>query len=120
MLRRLLIAGFVAAAVIFPTAIAPQVQPSDALTNLQYFPKTMSSEVVIGIMRGFSFSLGVRCQYCHVGKDGPNLQDMNFASDDKETKRTARAMLRMVDGINQQYIAKLETNPQARVECVTC
>lgn len=120
MSSRLHIAGFIVLAAIFPATIAAQAQASDALTNLQYFPKTMSREEVIGIMRGFSFSLGVRCQYCHAGKDGPNLQDMNFASDEKETKRTARAMLRMVDAINQQYIAKLGTNPPARVECVTC
>jgi len=71
-------------------------------------------------MRGFCFSLNVRCQYCHAGTDGPSLNDMNFASDEKETKRTARNMLRMVDGINQNYIAKLGRTTSTKVECVTC
>ena len=120
MLKTLQIACFAAAAMISLAAAVAQAQAPDALTNLQYFSKTTSRDELIGIMRGFSFSLGVRCQYCHVGKDGPDLKDMNFASDDKESKRTARAMLRMVDAINQQYIAKLGTNQPARVECVTC
>jgi tetratricopeptide (TPR) repeat protein len=100
-------------------AIAAQAQVPDKFTNLQYFPKTISRDELVGIMRGFSFSLNVRCQYCHAGKDGPNLET-NFASDEKETKKTARAMLRMVDAINQEYIAKLGSKTPSRVECVTC
>jgi len=71
-------------------------------------------------MRGFSFSLGVRCQFCHAGKDGNKLEQMDFASDEKDTKKTARAMLRMVDAINQEYIAKMGRTAPIRVECVTC
>src|SRR5690242_1418360 len=101
-------------------AIAAPAQVPDKFTNLQYFPKTISREELIGIMRGFSFSLNVRCQYCHAGKDANNLTETNFASDDKETKRTARTMLRMVDAINQEFIAKLGRKAPTRVECVTC
>ena len=74
----------------------------------------------MGNMRGFSFSLGVRCQFCHAGKDGNKLEQMDFASDEKDTKKTARAMLRMVDAINQEYIAKMGRTAPIRVECVTC
>jgi hypothetical protein len=35
----------------------------------------------MGNMRGFSFSLGVRCQFCHAGKEGNKLDQMDFASD---------------------------------------
>jgi tetratricopeptide (TPR) repeat protein len=87
---------------------------------LQYFPKTVSREELIGVMRGFSFSLNVRCEYCHAGRDTNDLRQMNFASDEKETKRTARTMLRMVDAINQGFIAKLGRTAPNRVECVTC
>jgi hypothetical protein len=104
----------------FWMAISAQAQAPDKFTNLQYFPKTVSRDELIGIMRGFCFSLNVRCQYCHAGKDSPNLSEMNFASDEKETKKTARAMLRMVAAINQEYIAKLERNAPTQVECVTC
>lgn len=48
------------------------------------------------------------------------MKDMNWASDAKGTKRTARDMLRMVDAINQQYIAKLGQQTPKQVGCVTC
>jgi photosynthetic reaction center cytochrome c subunit len=95
-------------------------QVPDKFTNLQYFPKTISRQDLLGNMRGFSFSLGVRCQFCHAGKDGNKLDQMDFASDEKDTKKIARAMLRMVDAINQEYIAKMGRTSPIRVECVTC
>lgn len=97
-----------------------QTQQPSELKNLQYFPKTISRQDLVGIMRGFAFSLGVRCQYCHAGKEGADLKDIDFASDEKETKKTARVMLRMVDAINQDYIAKLGSKTTNRVGCVTC
>jgi hypothetical protein len=105
---------------LFLSALGAQAQAPDAPTNLQYFPKTISREELVGIMRTFCFSLNVRCQHCHAGKDDNNLKDMNFASDEKDAKKTARAMLRMVDAINRDYIAKLDSKPSSRVECVTC
>ncbi len=101
-------------------ALAAKAQMPDKFTNLQYFPKTISRQELMGNMRGFSFSLGVRCQFCHAGKDGNKLEQMDFASDEKDTKKTARAMLRMVDAINQEYIAKMGRTAPIRVECVTC
>lgn len=107
-------------AVLPACAQGTTAQAKSEFTNLQYFPKDITRDQLIGAMRGFSFSLGVRCQYCHVGKEGASLKDFDFASDEKETKRKARAMLRMVDAINQQYIAKLDPPAANRVECVTC
>jgi len=102
------------------TALVAEAQMPDKFTNLQYFPKTISRQELMGNMRGFSFSLGVRCQFCHAGKEGSKLDRMDFASDEKDTKKTARAMLRMVDAINQEYIAKMGRTAPIRVECVTC
>jgi len=102
------------------TARVAEGQMPDKFTNLQYFPKTISRQELVGNMRGFSFSLGVRCQFCHVGKDGDKLDQIDFASDEKDTKKTARGMLRMVDAINQEYIAKMGRTAPIRVECVTC
>ncbi len=104
---------------VFAGAIASAQAPA-APTNLQYFPKTMSRDEVVGIMRGFSFSLNVRCEFCHAAKDGTDLKAMDFASDEKETKRTARRMLRMVDAVNQEYIGKLGRPSPVQVSCVTC
>jgi tetratricopeptide (TPR) repeat protein len=101
-------------------ALPAGTQVPDKFTNLQYFPKTISRQELLGNMRGFSFSLGVRCQFCHAGKEGNKLAQVDFASDEKDTKKTARAMLRMVDAINQEYIAKMGRTSPVRVECVTC
>jgi tetratricopeptide (TPR) repeat protein len=90
-------------------AAGARAQVPDKFTNLQVFPKDISSKELISTMRGFCFSLGVRCEYCHAGK-------MNFASDEVQTKSTARNMLRMVAAINHDYIPK----SAVRVECVTC
>ncbi len=63
---------------------------------------------------GFSQSLGVSCTHCHV----PN----QWESDEKSTKRTARAMSQMVSTINKDLlssIAELKSeNPV--VNCTTC
>jgi tetratricopeptide (TPR) repeat protein len=122
MLCRFRIASLAATRVMLLSlaALAAEAQMPDKFTNLQYFPKTISRQELMGNMRGFSFSLGVRCQFCHAGKDGNKLEQMDFASDEKDTKKTARAMLRMVDAINQEYIAKMGRTAPIRVECVTC
>jgi tetratricopeptide (TPR) repeat protein len=122
MLCRFRIASLAATRVMLLSmaALAAGAQMPDKFTNLQYFPKTISRQELMGNMRGFSFSLGVRCQFCHAGKDGNKLEQMDFASDEKDTKKTARAMLRMVDAINQEYIAKMGRTAPIRVECVTC
>src|SRR6185369_7757266 len=90
--------------------------------NLQYFPKDIARDTLVNIMRGFSFALGVRCQYCHAGGDGISFVGVDFKSDDKATKRKARYMLFMADTINNRLLAALpdRSNPPVRVSCVTC
>jgi Photosynthetic reaction centre cytochrome C subunit len=95
-------------------------QAPDKPTNLKFFPKDTTTQELIQTMRGFSFSLGVRCQYCHAQKPGGTPDQFDYASDEKPTKTTARTMLAMVDGINKNYIAKLGDSTPVRVECVTC
>lgn len=68
-------------------------QIPDAFENLQLLPKDINKGQLVGTMRGWATALGVRCTHCHVGPD--NLVGMDFASDDKPTKRTARKMLEM-------------------------
>ena len=90
--------------------------------NLQYFPKDIARDTLVNIMRGFSFALNVRCQYCHAGGDGISFAGVEFKSDDKPAKRKARYMLRMTDTINNRLLAALpdRSNPPVRVSCVTC
>ena len=67
-------------------------------------------------MRGYVFSLGVRCDHCHAAGKTPG--SMDFASDEKPAKLTARTMIRMTADINHNYVAAL--TPPRTVECVTC
>src|SRR5262245_50784373 len=83
--------------------------------NLQYFPKDISRQALTQRMREFSFALGVRCQYCHAGGDGISFDGVSFVSDEKPAKTKARAMLRMVDQINNVMLASLPARAQPRV-----
>ena len=69
--------------------------------------KELPASVFLDAMRGFNMSLGVNCEHCHV--QGKN--DL----DDKKEKVTARKMITMTRGINENsFEGKLE------VRCYTC
>jgi len=110
------------AVAIAAAASAQSPQPPWKGENLQFFPKDISRERLTQRMREFSFALGVRCQYCHPGGNGVSFEGVSFASDDKPAKTTARAMLRMVDQLNNVTLAQLPSRAQPRVvvECSTC
>ena len=95
-------------------------QIPQTFTNLQILPKDISRPQLVATMRGFAGALGVRCAHCHVGPD--DLQGMDFATDEKESKKVARTMLRMVRGINADVIGTLPVTDPARqqVTCLTC
>ena len=114
--RKLAVAALIHA---FVAAAAAQTPPFE---NLQYFPKDISRERLIQHMREFSLALNVRCQHCHTGGDGVSLDGMNFASDDKPAKRTARFMLRMVDTLNDTTLAAApeRRTPPVKMNCVHC
>jgi tetratricopeptide (TPR) repeat protein len=104
-----------------PTQSPTQTAPWKA-KNLEFFPKDISREDLTQRMREFSLALGVRCQHCHTGGDGISFEGVVFDSDDKAPKRTARAMLRMMDQLNTVTLAQLpnRAEPRVAIECVTC
>lgn len=61
--------------------------------------------------------LGVTCGYCHEGR-------RNFASEAKPQKLTARKMLEMTKGVNQQFFPNFvpgaEESRLGKVTCYTC
>jgi len=61
-------------------------------------------------------ALGVACGHCHVPR--------NFASEDNPRKASARRMLEMVRGINQQFFPDFKPPEGAsrlgKVTCFTC
>lgn len=98
-------------------------QQPEAYKNLQVLPKDIPRPELLGIMRRFSASLGVRCSDCHVVKNpGQMPEQLDASLDDKEMKRVARQMLQMTLDINGTYLAKTGRTftPRTRVSCETC
>jgi tetratricopeptide (TPR) repeat protein len=99
-------------------AVTPAVaQFPDKFTNLQVLPKDIPKAELMSTMRRFAFALDVRCEHCHVQKANDTV---DFAADDKDTKKTARIMLQMVAAINREYVGKIGKTTAVQVECATC
>ncbi len=96
---------------------------SDESKNLQYFPQGTKRSELIPQMRQFSFALGVACTHCHGTEEqtGFDLRGVDFALDIKPTKQKAREMLRMVEEINSNLLAKIPRSElNLEVSCFTC
>ena len=91
--------------------------PPTSLSNLRVLSKDTSPQEVIAVMRGISQGLGVRCQYCHVGREGQPLDQFDFVSDDVDKKGVARSMLQRVRTINAALAPGAPSGP---VTCYTC
>ena len=97
-----------------PTAPA-NTAPAEKLVeqthkNIQVL-KGLPDSQLLPVMNYMAASLGVRCNYCHVNKDG----NWDYALDEKAEKKTAREMITMVSGINK---GNFRGNPE--VSCYTC
>jgi hypothetical protein len=109
--------------------------------NLQVLPKDMPRAQVTNVMRSFTGALGVNCAFCHAEREGapaanPNAAPagggpggggggppLNYALDNKDQKKTARLMLKMVDSINNVYLKMMPTRDASApvpVNCYTC
>jgi tetratricopeptide (TPR) repeat protein len=110
------LAGFASA----PRHLAAQIP--DEFTNLRVLDPDITRDSLLEVMRGFSFSLGVRCQYCHVGGDGVSFEGVEFDNDDDPDKRKARFMLRMVANLNDNVFPLIpeRDTPSRAIQCKTC
>jgi hypothetical protein len=118
-----IVIGAIALVAIGSTSLSAQATfPPASFKNLQVLPKDSNARVVVGTMKGFANNLGVRCQFCHVGKEGLPLEEFDFVSDQIAQKKTARIMMRLTDDINQQLDAAVPraAGAEARVTCITC
>lgn len=91
-------------------AAPPAGGPPPAPKNLKVLTGA-SREELIRTMQLMSASLGVRCDFCHVEKDG----ELDFPNDSKEEKDTAREMIQMTQQVNK---TTFEGRPA--VSCYTC
>ncbi len=111
------IACFLAA----PPVLAQQDEGDQGPTNLQVLPKDISGEALETIMRSWSQALGVRCIYCHADPPEGNYDELDWASDVKMAKWTARDMLKLVRSSNEAITSlSTITHQPARVTCMTC
>lgn len=97
----------------------PPVADNAGFHNLQVLQPTLTHDELIAVMRGFTRSLGVRCDHCHVLIPGGGERDFDFPSDAKPEKNVARTMLRMVKTINRDFVSHVNEHGQT-VTCATC
>ena len=71
----------------------------------------MPQSQLIPAMNYMSASLGVRCTFCHVNKEGK----WDFVTDEKPEKNTAREMIKMVLAVNKDTF-----RGNNEVSCYTC
>ncbi|MCD6064551.1 MAG: c-type cytochrome [Flavipsychrobacter sp.] len=122
--KALIITGMVTAMAVAQTSAYFKDDNKGVTTrNLRELPKNISHDELIAIMRSFNTALGVKCGYCHVEQPGqltPEGQPaMNFASDDKITKRIARRMMRMTKDINEK-LDDMGDKEFENIQCATC
>ncbi|HEX3986566.1 MAG TPA: c-type cytochrome [Acidobacteriaceae bacterium] len=135
MQSRFVVGVFVLALAAQPVFAAPNLQagappaaeshphrPMPKPVNLKVLPKNIAPEELMKVMHGFAGSLGVGCSFCH--ERNPETHKLDFASDAKQDKETARLMMRMTMTINADYVAKVK-DPDAmpedkHVTCGTC
>lgn len=94
--------------------------PEEAM-NLKVLPAKTQPDRLRAVMRGFTSSLGVRCNYCHVGEEGKPLSTYDFPADTNPNKDRAREMMRMLGSIDG-HLKKIQPSAAERVEvrCQTC
>jgi len=144
-MRILPIALGIALVVSAAAPVAQRGRGAAAPTNLQVLPKDTPQQDVVALMQQFTQALGVQCLYCHVQAEPdppPVVEDapapppaagrgrgrgqgpppMNYASDERPQKATARVMLRLVNDINATLRAKVAkpSSEVVAVQCATC
>jgi hypothetical protein len=90
--------------------------------NLKVLSPDLTRDSVVKFMRFVVASgLGVTCSYCHGAPNVP-FDSIDFASDERQTKRTAREMMRMVARINGDLLPNVpgRGTPPLEVQCITC
>ncbi len=114
-------------AIVFVTASFTTTPPvDDAFKNLKVLPKNITDEQLDSVMDHFKISLGVKCGFCHAQMavaDSTGRKHLDFASDAKEEKQTAREMYQMTAYLNATYFnPDHSTQPDTlhTVICYTC
>lgn len=101
-------------------AFAPTADP--LYKNLKVLPKKITKPELDSVMKTFTRSLGVKCDFCHAKKEDGG-QGLDFASDKEEAKNEARGMMKMTAKINKKFFKVKDASglhTKLEVTCYTC
>jgi hypothetical protein len=104
---------------ISATLYVPQKE-GEGFKNLKVLPKDISKERLDSVMGHFSVSLGVKCNFCHASNPDTTQKRLDFASDKKEEKNTAREMFRMTSYLNANFFNDEHSNQTDTIHAVVC
>src|SRR5215213_7244233 len=116
------IVAFTIVATAAPAGAQPAQSQPPKPRNLKVLSPDLSRDSVVTIMRfEVASGLGVSCNFCH-GAPGVPFDSIDYASDERQTKRTAREMMRMVSRINGELLPAITVRgtPPIQVQCITC
>jgi tetratricopeptide (TPR) repeat protein len=104
------------------SGVAQQWRWPESPKNMKVLPPTMGGRELQRTMSGFTGALGVKCVFCHVGEEGKDFSQFDFASDAKPEKEWARTMIAMTNAINTKHLAGFNegAGPSPAVTCMTC
>src|SRR5687768_17154976 len=91
----------VIAIIVSFTTISMSFIDKPGYKNLKVLPKNTTEEQMETIMKHFSKSLGVKCNFCH--EKSPDGKHFDFAKEGNEHKDIARSMMRMTQKINKKF-----------------
>ena len=96
-----------------------QASADGAPKNLKVLPKDWTRAQVVQVMQNFTAALAVGCNYCH---DVPQGAPPDFASDDKQEKVRARAMMTITQDLNARLPKDfgVSASDVTRIGCITC
>ncbi|MEO6548618.1 MAG: c-type cytochrome [Ferruginibacter sp.] len=113
-----ILTGFIA--LVMMSFVITQKEPP-RFKNLKVLPKNTTKEEMDSLMHHFARSLGQKCGYCHAFND--EQKKMDFASDAKKEKTTAREMWQMTAKLNKKYFDVKDSkklDSRLEVTCYTC
>jgi hypothetical protein len=115
--------------IFFSSGIAAThpVKENDTCENCKVIPRNTDEDQMERIMHQYTRQLGVTCSYCHPDtKAGISPVRVDFVTDEKPEKLTARKMMMMTDKLNRKYFGysndySFESlNAHQGITCNTC
>ena len=94
-----------------PSSAAPQEKTVEQVQKNIKVLTGMPQSQLIPVMNFFAASMGRRCNFCHVNRNG----QWDYAADEKPEKNQAREMIKMVMDVN-----KTTFKGSVSVSCYTC